>query len=271
MKLKVNSENLLIPRGKVLFGRFAEGTQQVEEWIDFGNCPSFTIGINVSEIDSKESISGQLQIDDVFIAERNVTFSLATDDLGPENLKHWFHLTPDDSNDFDVVAETLTLTAGNYIYSLANFPASSPTLIGSISGNLTENIDYVFNRELNVIQFDDIEDSTVSVNYLKMRSPSVQTLSVDKKGIEGELRFASSNPVGRNFSLFIHRVSLTPSSDMTLIDDAENVSWGRVSFQGKALLKSGNKKFFTIRFTEDVALEYEGMALIDAVGSVYIV
>ena len=76
------------------------------------------------------------------------------------------------------------------------------------------------------------EFSLENVNMFFMGEISGSTISAfSVTELEGELTFVSDNPVGTQQTVTIHKVSLAPEGDVSLIGD----DWSTLSFTGEVL------------------------------------
>lgn len=79
-----------------------------------------------------------------------------------------------------------------------------------------------------------------SVDELGSEGPTFDILSED--AIEGRLIFTGTNSVGPNWNLDLHRVRVTPSSSINMIQEND---WGGVEVTGELLLSESTGKFGT--------------------------
>lgn len=268
--LKLLSENLHVARGRVLFGRFLPGTTVPGYWIDFGNCPNFDLSLEIKVLNSKSSFGGVVFDDEQLIVGRSVSMSLVTDDFDTTNITNWFMIEnqPDEAVTFELASDVFQTENKGRIFHLGNFPTSSVSVI-SLSSNieLLHGVDFQYHSDLNVIELSNLRQDTIKVSYAYFNEREKPYSHC----IEGELRFVSMNPVGgSDFNIVVHRATLTPSGSIPLTDDPTNITFSKMSFDIKALLKPGKKDLFELKVRRDLALSYQNSLVVNSTGKVLV-
>lgn len=268
----MSQANLTIPRGRIIFGRFAPDSYNVEEWIDLGNCPMFSMNITYSSVKGVDSINGQLVESENYTTGRSSSFRIETDNLSKLNMSTWMNTyskTRQPSGSFVKNVQYFNPANGG-IFVLNNEAGSTPSVEHGDTGvNLISGVDFRFDAEFNAIHFEPHVNFQTKVVYYSF--DSINTLGQPPSGlsVEGELRFVSNNPVGLNVKLRLPRVYLKPVDEFTLIGDPTNPQWSKLAFEAEALMKHGEDFLFTLQIPQINVLEYQSMLLSDLNGSVY--
>ncbi len=80
------------------------------------------------------------------------------------------------------------------------------------------------------------DGANIHVTYGYTAAAYEQINAIAETAIEGRLRFVSDNPVGENYEIYYHHVSLTPDGDVSNIGD----DWSSLSFSGEVLKDETN-------------------------------
>ena len=268
----MSQANLTIPRGRIIFGRFSQNSYAVEEWVDLGNCPTFSMSVNYSSVKGIDSINGQLVESENYITGRSANFRFETDNLSKLNISTWMNAhsrTHSPSGNFVKNTQYFNPVNGG-IFVLNNEANSTPSVENADTGsNLVKDIDFRFDAEFNAIYFQPHVNFRTKVVYYSFDSIDTFGQSPSGRAVEGELRFVSNNPIGLNIKLRLPRVCVEPADEFTLIGDPTNLQWSKLSFDVEVLMKQGENFLFTLQIPQTNALEYQSMLLSDLNGSVY--
>lgn len=241
------SNNLTIPRGKVLFAEYKPGTKVPGPLRFMGNCPEFTLSREGTTVDHYASTSGVRNLDASIPIGGDMSGTLTTDDINAANMRYWFmgENTTVTVTAGTSVTETLEGVKKGEFYQLGR-TEQNPLGVGRIT-TIT-----VAGRE----EFEDFEvehgsgliyimpagsiadDSEIEVTY-SYPAHTYQRVTSGDLSIEGELRFISDNPYGPNRKLVIPRAKLSPNGDLSFLSDPESPTFQQLAFAIK-LMQKGN-------------------------------
>lgn len=268
------SENLTIPRGRVLFGKYQQGTQSVSEWVDLGNCPELSATIDLQVVKLKESVGGRIFTDEVLVTESSVKMLLTTDNISRDNAMLWFNGQQNEitNSGFSFVSDSFVGGLGTYALSKRPISTSSLKVVFKPSNvELVSGFDYEYDQDFNVIVYlHGSSTSDLEVSYLASEH-RVSDSQVDGNSvIEGELRFASKAPAGQRFNLTAYRVALTPSNSFSFIESPENIKWQTLSYDVEFLMKAGKNKLFSLEVEQEYPVQFGTSLAVNSVGEVLV-
>lgn len=241
-------KNYVLGKGKVYFGRFAEGTRVVAAGGQryLGNTPEFNISQDSDQLDHYDDDNGIRIKDDSVQLELNRTGSFITDHISPENVAMWFSgsasvvsqaVLTDIEETFDDVTRNTRIQIGR--------TAANPsgvrglTTVTAVSGAtpLVEGTDFRVDKDTGAIFI--LPGSTVIVADGSM--PVTITYSAaaveynrvisGNTTVEGEIFFEATNPKGVRVDYLLPYVQLRADGDYALKGD----EWQQLSFNYEAL------------------------------------
>lgn len=246
------SENLTVPRGRVLFAEFMPGTRAPRDDIRWlGNCPEFTLSRDSSELNHFGSTGGLRTMDASIPLGGDFGGTLTTDDINPENVRYWFmgtNQTVSVSAKTSVV-QTIENVKKGAMYQIGRTEQnplgakrlSTVAITASPGGTAYQEFrDYEVELASGLITITTggtiPEDGDITVTY-SAPAYTYNEVRSGSKVIEGEMKFVSDNPYGPNRELVIPRVSFAPNGDLSFLTDPESPAWQTLSFSLKVLQK----------------------------------
>lgn len=238
------SQNLVVPRGSILFNPFVPGTFAGKGYEQLGNCPEFTLSRDVTPLEHRSSQIGYRTRDKRLIIGDDLSASLMTDDVKASNMQKWFMsgavstITIASATGTD---ETIVGVQKGRIYQLGRSTLAPTGLRGvtvsavaSVGGSpvtYVNNTDYTFDVAtglLTVLAGGSVtNDSDIEVTYNVAASTYNQVVA-DNKEVEGEILFVSNNPSGPQSKLWIPRATITPNGDLSMLTDADSPTWQQI-------------------------------------------
>lgn len=261
-----------IPRGRVIFGLFDEGSFNVIKWIDLGNCPEFTFSLSVESVSQKDSIKGTIVAADDFVTSKRCNFRLVVDNISKSNMELWFHVEsfPQFTLMFEDRVESMAFNNGG-LFALSRVPVSTVVVRRGTGEVLVSSVDYAMDQKINSIILANHIVGTVDVSYKTLNHSGASVLNSGIEGKRGELRFFSNNPIGENVRLIVPVATLKPSGDFRLIGDSNLIEWNRMTFDGVGLNPDNTRSLFELFFErQHAALEIDGKLLTAANGKVVV-
>ena len=248
--MDLQSRNLVVPRGVMLFAKFLPGTQTPGPYRPFGNCPEFTLTRESETLPHYSSQFGFRNKDEEITIEATLNGTMVTDDLKIENVEYWFMgtttilTTTAQTGSIQVlgaVEEGDTFQLGRTeanIGGVRNVTNVIVKLTAAPATALVEGTDYTVEDELGVVTILS-KQVGVTVTYDVAASTREVTIAEDRQ-IEGEMKFIAMNPIGPNRDIILPRVRLAPNGDFQLVNDPESPSWQQMPLSISAL-KKGTK------------------------------
>lgn len=237
--------NLVIGKGKVYFDQFAPGTKTGTGERYMGNTPEFNISQDQSTLDHYDSDSGLNVKDESVVTEQNMTGTLITDHIVPENVGLWFGADVDKTTVTAAIGliETKAAKLGTFVQlgTTEDSPTGARNIanlvvkIGAATVVATANyeVDLALGRVYLEIDAAGIVDGD-AVIYTYDVSAGVRTQMVARgTNVAGAVRFISANPVGGQTDYFFPYVKLTANGDFAL----KGEEWQQVPFAFEALKK----------------------------------
>lgn len=242
------SNNLVVPRGSILFNPFVPGTYAGRGYDQLGNCPEFTLSRDVTPLEHRSSQQGYRTRDKRLIIGDDLSGSLITDDVKASNMRLWFMspaVTTVTVASATATTETISGVRKGATYQLGR-STLAPTGLRGITLTTVEtgvtvhvlNTDYTFdsaNGLLTILTGGTIADeSDIDLTYDVAASTHQQVIA-DNKEVEGELLFISNNPHGEQSKLWIPRATITPNGDLSMLTDADSPTWQQIPLTITAL------------------------------------
>lgn len=245
------SNNLVVPRGSILFNPFVPGTFAGKGFMQLGNCPEFTMSRDVTPLEHRSSQQGYRNRDKRLIIGDDLSGSLMTDDVKADNMRLWFmsaSVTTITTSSATASTETLPDVLKGRLYQLGissvaptglrNVTVTSVTSTGGSPVTYVNNTDYTFDAPSGLLTLllggSIVEDSDLTVTYDVSASTHTQMLA-DNKEVEGEIKFVSNNPFGENSDIWIPRATITPNGDLSMLTDPDSPTWQQIPLTITAL------------------------------------
>lgn len=246
MALNEVSKNYTLGRGKLYFGQFRPGTQTPRGERYLGNSPDLSFNATQETLDHYYSDGGIREKDASVILQQDYAGAFVLDDINMANLAMFFL-----GEAMSVTTDTRTVTdeafAGveiGFSYQLGT-SATEPTgvrqvsdveVTGAASSVLVAGKDYVVDEQLariTILAGGDVEDGDdITVDYTVDASTRDRVISKGQT-IEGQLRYVSANPAGKDVDYFMASVKITPNGDLSLKGD----DWQQVPMNIEILRK----------------------------------
>ena len=242
------SNVLVIPRGKVYFDQFAEGTTNIQGERYLGNTPEFKLNVegkSVPHYTSDYSVKAQ---DGTALIELNRKGTMTTDNMNYDNIALFFVGTKSTVTQTLLSAQTQTraLKKGHYFQvgesdsnpagyrNIDNFVLkdAANTVTIAMSGNYT--VDEALGRIY--VESDApgiVDDTTYTFNFDVAASSRTRVVSANTQ-IRGAMRVIADNASGENKDYYFPSVMLTSNGDLNLKGD----EWQTAGFTVEVLKKS---------------------------------
>lgn len=242
------SNNLLVPRGSILFNPFVPGTFAGKGYLQLGNCPEFTLSRDVTPLEHRSSQQGYRTRDKRLIIGDDLSGSLMTDDVKADNMRLWFMspaVTTITVASATAQEETIADVVKGAIYQLGRSTLAptglrgvTVTAVETGATTHTNNTDYTFDVAtglLTILPGGGIAaDADITVTY-NVAASTHQQIVADNKEVEGELMFISNNPFGEQSRVWIPRATITPNGDLSMLTDADSPTWQQIPLTITAL------------------------------------
>ena len=234
------SNNLVVPRGSILFNAFVPGTLAGRGYKQLGNCPEFTLTRGTQDLVHRSSQIGYRTRDARLMIDDDLSGSLVTDDIKVDNLRLWFMSpTVETITTASATAQTETLVGvlKGATYQIGR-TAINPTGLRNVTvttvtpsgggGALVENTDYIVDQANGLLELlpggSAVDASTLTVAYSVGASTFERVIAATHE-VEGEILFLSNNPHGAQSRIWIPRATITPNGDMSLMTDPDSPTW----------------------------------------------
>lgn len=243
------SQNLVVPRGSILFNQFVPGTFAGAGYRQLGNCPEFTLGRDTQTLDHRSSQQGFRTLDARLNIGEDFTGSVITDDVQAANMQLWFgspSVTKIVVASATAQTETITGVKKGLMYRLGRSLSSPTGLRGvtvisvkdDIPTTFVNNTDYVFDIANGLLTLliggSIVNDSDLTITYDVAASTYDQIIS-GSADVEGELLFISNNPHGPQSQIWLPRATITPNGDLSLMTDPDSPTWQQIPLTITAL------------------------------------
>lgn len=244
------AQNYTLGRGKVYFGRFAEGATEPTGFRYIGNTPEFNLTIEDETLDHYSSDKGIREKDDSVPLEVNRSGSMTCDNIVVDNVALFFFGTTSaiTTSALTSQSENLSGVVAGMSYQIG-LTVSNPVGIRGVENVTVEsnpagttytlNTDYRLDADRGMVEIIDggaiTDGDDITVNYDIAASTSTRVIS-GSAPVEGAMRFIAANPKGADFDYFFPYVKITPNGDYALKGD----EWQTIPFSLE-ILKQGDK------------------------------
>jgi hypothetical protein len=217
-----NTENYLYGKGEVFFRKNGETS-----YLHLGNCPSFTLNVELEKAEHYSSMSGAKEKDLSAVIQKTATSTITLEELSVENMNLAFM-----GGDVEVATqESATMTGEEVIVVPDRFvpigdvmrvsnvvvtdAASSPTV------TYVEGEDYIVSYEAGMIMA--LSSGSISGTcYVSCDVASVKRSKVNalqNSSVVGELLFVGNPDLGPHWRVTGWKASLTINGELPLISD----------------------------------------------------
>lgn len=238
-------KDYVVGKGQVFFDRFNVGSKTPTGELYLGNTPELSTSQDQSTLDHYDADSGLNVKDESVTTEQNVTGSLVTDNISPENIALWFGADKDNLTVASAtgVTENFAAKRGHYIQlgTTEDTPSGARNvdnvLVKIGATTVAPSANYDVDLELGRIYIEPdapgiVDGAALIVTY--DIEASVRNVLVAKgTEVRGSLRFISKNPVGSQRDYFWPYVKLTANGDFALKGD----EWQQIPFSFEVLKK----------------------------------
>ena len=233
-------------QGKVYIGsRDANGNPQALRWV--GNCPELKLGLQVDNIEHKESYSGQSLTDLKIIKGKSTSLNFTLEEFNKENLAMALYGTAlSVAAGTAITGEVLggtpditVLAVGQVFASAKRNVGGTVVLTDSTSYTLTKDVNYTLEPISGTITLIDVTTGGPFVGPLKLDyTPGISTEVGMFNTPQSDLflRFVGMNGAdsGKIVSVDLYKVNINPSKELSLITD----DLAQRQIEGSALLDS---------------------------------
>lgn len=241
--MATEGKDYVVGKGRVFFAAFNEGTKIAGPERYLGNTPELSTSSDESTLDHFDADSGLNVKDESVTIEKNITGSLVTDHISPENVAMFFGGTVGET----VIAaatgltETHTNVRGRYIQLGIN--TANPTGARDIAAlvikvgavTIAQPTNYAADLELGRVYIEpdapDIEDTDPVIFQFNIAGSTRTQIVGSGAEVRGALRFISANPVGSQTDYYWPYVKLTANGDFALKSD----EWMNIPFNFEVL------------------------------------
>ena len=235
MPIQHETNQYLISRGRVYFDPY-DANEQLTGEIDLGNCPGVSITISTEKKDHFSSQTGLRQKDASWLLQVDRTGTLSCDNFSPSNASLWLagQVTTKTQTAVAVTGELrsvipgrqyqLGATTGNPL-GVRNVTAVT-VKDGAGTTTYTAGTDYNVDLETGRVQIiagGAIVAGNVQFGYTPVAATFESVKSGGKAELTGALRVVSDNAAGGNRDWYLPKVTLTPSGDLTLVAEGDDV------------------------------------------------
>jgi hypothetical protein len=241
--MATEGKDYVVGKGRVYFAAFAEGTKIAGPERYLGNTPELSTSSDESTLDHFDADSGLNVKDESVTIEKNITGTLVTDHISPENVAMFFGgavgevvIAP-----ATALTETVANVRGRYVQLGVN--EANPTgardittlvvKVGVVTIAQPNNYEADLDLGRVYIELDspDIDDTDpVIFTYNIAGSTRTQIIGSGTE-VRGALRFISANPVGSQTDYFWPYVKLSANGDFALKSD----EWMQIPFSFEVL------------------------------------
>ena len=235
MALTHTSNEYQIPRGR-LYWDPRNALDQLTGEEEFGNCPSFNISIETEKLEHFSSQTGLREKDGSWVIQVDRTGSLTCDNFSPSNAALWLSGTLETKSQTatPVVDEERTVIKGRQ-YQLGATTANplgvrnvTAVTVKNEAGTTTYAAGTDYNVDLETGRVQILEGGTIVAGKVQFGyTPVAATFESVKSGgkaeLTGALRVVSDNAAGGNRDWYLPKVTLTPSGDLTLVAEGDDV------------------------------------------------
>ncbi len=230
-------ENYTLGRGRLLFNR-KDTDGNFLGLKDLGNCPSFSISIDVEKQEHFSSRTGLKTKDKTVITGMNPKSTITLDEISADNVAMIFMASMTKVTQVASSSNTKTITSaqqGQYFELDEVFidPTEANISVTSDAGGTTHVMGTDFTIEdksgkIYIMVGGGIADDTdLEVTFNTLDKTFYRLNAFDESSVEGELQFISDVAVGNDQIVKIWSVSITPAGEFGLISD----DWNSMEFE----------------------------------------
>jgi len=236
--MATQKKNYQIGKGKVYFSLFKPNTQTPMGYRFLGNCPGFSLNIEIQTLDHYASTEGINEKDQSIITQVNRTGTLTSDEISTENVGLFFLGTSSTITQTSATAQTATIedVIPGLLYEigarkLSNVVVKVATVVKTLGTDYT--VDLNRGTITPVVGGTITSGADITVEYDRATSTRNQVLSGTSQ-VEGAIWFQSNAPTGTvKNDLKLPYVKLSPGGDFSLITDNE---WTQLQLAIEALV-----------------------------------
>ena len=236
--------NYQVGKGVVYFDKFDEDGVKTGE-LDLGNDPTFSLNLNVEELEHFSSRKGLKEKDKIAVISASIEGKFTLDEINKENLQLAFmgnditHLTQVGAS---VTNESVTAHVGKYSsFTYRKITDGSVTVTDSTGATTyNEDTDYEIDYDSGRIKI--LSDAAISDEESLLVDYTYGTISIpqiniaENTEIQGQLRFKGDCTLGYNYEIILWKVKLSPSGDINFISE----DWNKLEFNFKGMVDDVN-------------------------------
>lgn len=255
--MATETTSLILGRGQVFFDRYAAGTRQGLGLLYLGNTPSMNLSRSQSNLDHYDSDRGIRVKDRSVVLDDDMTGSLTTDNMKPDNMALFFGgaITKVTQSAVTTTTEDFTVIQGAF-YRIGVTPARPDGLDGVTITGITPapsgtailaQGNWAWDAESNMLQIlpgapDISSGTTIRVTYTAAAS-TYWRITDSRETVEGALSYRATNPVGAQVDYYFPCVKLTPQGEFSLKGD----TFQTMTFNLEVLKKDGTTPRYIMR------------------------
>jgi hypothetical protein len=210
-------------QGKIIFGERDPLTGRPINAYEIGNAPAMELQISTTQVDHKESMSGQRATDVTLVTEKSATLNVTIESLDPRNLAAAFYGKVTDSLAGTVTAEQHTVTSSANGGLLILNHSQVEDVILTAAGTAVPAAAYFLDPEFGTLQWDPtytpVITGAVSASYGYGAAQRLDALTVVAPP-ERYVRFHGINTIDDSLVLVeIPRAQFQPLQSLPLIND----------------------------------------------------
>ena len=256
--MATETPSLILGRGQVFFNRYAAGTRNGLGSLYLGNTPSLSLTRSQTNLDHYDSERGIRVKDRSVVLDDDMTGSLTTDNMKPDNMALFFGGAVQQVTQAAIttaVTEDITVIQGAFyrigvttarpdgldnvtVTQVVIPPASTPIVA---TGNWEWDVESQLLRILPGAP-DLPSGTTIRISYTALAS-SYWRITDSRETVEGELTYRATNPVGPQVDYFFPHVKLTPQGEFQLKGD----TFQAMTFNLEVLKKDGSTPRYVMR------------------------
>lgn len=274
-----NNSDYNLGRGALYFASNDATTGLSGAYRHLGNCPEFSVTLDVETLEHQSSLSGLKTTDKEVVVSQTMNLTLSLDEINFDNLALFLagsnatgHTNITSLSGNNVLTSSATLgryydlyddATGNRVYDItAKTDLSLLSDPGSSSVTLSEGTDYTVDLKMGRILIlynspNTVASAPIWVTYTATGTPIAtidQVEALTTTSVAGSLKFISQNPTDADHQTEwqFHQVSLKAEGDLSLIGD----DWTVMQLTGKAEKNTGShaavsNKTLTVRTHTD--------------------
>ncbi len=242
-------ENYTLGGGRLLFNKTGSDGNKVG-LRDLGNCPAFTVSVEVEKLDHYSSASGTKKKDKSIVRQLTPKATITLDEINAENIALTFMAGMEKVVQVAASDKTKTVTVKQgFLYELDEVfvddtPANFTVTSDSAATTHVYGDDYLIegkSGKIKIVPGGDIADDTeIVVTFNVLAQTFTKLNAFTEKTVEGEIQFISDVASGNDQQLKIWKVSVTPSGEMGFISE----DWNSLEFEVEILDDSANHPLY---------------------------